>query len=163
MFPPQNGPHTPPQRVEELSSHLQLVIFGAQRGVLLPDHLLQLNDQLLGLGQPLCHFLHGHVSASSRTGRAWALRRNQETNCVLSLRCASRPAVVCATSSISPVFQAGHGEQEVVLLLDQLRLNILNRIWHVLNDVMLSVDHVRPNKDIRAAGGAVPPHRKCEL
>lgn len=57
------------------SPHLQLVIFGAKRCVLLPDHLLQLSDQLLSLGEPFSHFLHRHLSSGGSQRRAWTLKR----------------------------------------------------------------------------------------
>lgn len=74
------------KRVEKLSSHLQLVVFGAKCCVLLSDHLLQLSDELLGLGESLCHFFYSDLSGSSSSaGRAWALRRDPKTHCVSTL------------------------------------------------------------------------------
>lgn len=58
-----------------MSPHLQLVIFGAKRCILLPDHLLQLSDQLLRVGEPFSHFLHCCLSRGGSQRRAWTLRR----------------------------------------------------------------------------------------
>lgn len=71
----------PRQRRDQVS-HLQLLIFGAKRRVLLADHHLQLREQLFRLGQPFGRLLHSHLcgGGSGSVGRAGALwRRHTHT------------------------------------------------------------------------------------
>lgn len=83
------------QRRDQVS-HLQLLIFGAKRRVLLADHHLQLREQLFRLGQPFGRLLHGHLcgGGSGAVGRAGALRRRHThthtrgfTDPLTALRC----------------------------------------------------------------------------
>lgn len=54
--------------------YLQLLIFGTQYCILLPDELLELGNQLLGLGQLLRHLRQCWTSSTSTAlRRTWGL------------------------------------------------------------------------------------------